>query len=111
MNGIEVVSIQEIEKLYSPGIGRHWFDADTMRFFRTRLADCGYKAADGTIYFASTEKNPSGVRKGSIRRFMGPGKIATVGEFHSYGNMTTADKHARRIAEESFMRGREQVSA
>ena len=95
--------MQEIESLYSPGIGRHWFDADTMRFFRSRLADVGYGAVDGSVYFVSSEQN-HGMggpyrRLYSVRRLSGPkGDIRTVGKFQAYASSATAHKYAKGYA-------------
>jgi hypothetical protein len=91
--------MQEIEKLYSPGIGRHWFDADTMRFFRSRLADFGYQSGDGHIYFVTSEKGPHMKRAYTVRCLTGPkGNINTVGEFQSFGASGTATKYAKGYA-------------
>jgi hypothetical protein len=91
--------MQEIESLYSPGIGRHWFDADTMRFFRSRLADVGYQASDGRVYFVSSEKGPHSKRAYTVRCLTGPkGDIKTVGEFQAFGTSATATRYAKGYA-------------
>ena len=95
--------MQEIESLYSPGIGRHWFDADTMRFFRSRLADVGYQASDGRVYFVSSERNQGmGLpypRLYTVRCLTGPkGDIKTVGEFQAFGTSATATRYAKGYA-------------
>jgi hypothetical protein len=68
-------------------VGGHWFDRDTMRFFKTRIEsgavalhteDC-HKAR-----FITSEKGPDGVRKYSIREAQPDGSIDTVGEFQQY---------------------------
>lgn len=96
---MNALSLQEIERLYDPGIGRHWFDVDTMRFFKCRLAEVGYQREDGAVFFVSSEKGPS-VRAYTVRKLTGPkGSIETVGEFQAYGNGRTADRAARAYAE------------
>ena len=104
---MNILSRQEIEKLYSPGVGRHWFDADSMRFFRSRLSDVGYQAPDGRIYFVSSEQN-HGMggpydRLYSVRCLTGPkGDIKTIGEFQAFGTSATATKYAKGYASGNF---------
>jgi hypothetical protein len=74
-----------------------------MRFFRSRLADVGYQAADGRVYFVSSERNRGmGVpypRFYTVRCLTGPkGDIKTVGEFQQYTYSRGADTAARRLA-------------
>lgn len=38
------------------GAGSHWFDLDTLRFFRSRLPREAYQGADGRWYFISSEQ-------------------------------------------------------
>ena len=96
---MKIISMQEIEAMYVPGISRHWFDADTMRFFKTRLAQVGYQHADGSVYFVTSEKPPYGERRYSVRRLTGfKGDIQTIGEFCGYKNAATANKYAEGYA-------------
>ena len=92
------ITIQEIERRYSPGIGRHWFEPSTMRFFKSRLAELGYEGPCG-VFFVSSEKGPHGVRAFSVRQLAGPGRINTIGEFQAYGTSKAAHRAARRCAE------------
>ena len=97
------ISMDEIEVMYSPGIGRHWFDADTLRFFRGRLAAGGYQAADGSVYFVSSEQNHGmGApypRLYTVRRLSGPkGNVETVGEFQQYRTTGAATAAAKGYA-------------
>ena len=63
--------------------GSHWFDEDTMRFFRTRLSGTVYQGPGG-IYFVTSEKPPHGPRAHSVRQYRpADRKIDTVGEFCS----------------------------
>lgn len=99
---MNILSMQEIEQRYAPGIGRHWFDADTMRFFRTRLAQVGYESADGKVYFVTSDQNRgfggTYPRLYSVRVLKGPGDIDTVGEFQAFRTGKTADRYARGYA-------------
>jgi hypothetical protein len=104
------INMATIRRRYEPGEGRHWFDADTMRYFHTRLPDHGWEGPGGT-YFASSEQRepyayrdirgelqPATPRRYSVRKLAGPGKIDTIGEFHSYGTLAQADGAAKRFA-------------
>lgn len=100
---MNILSMQEIEQIYGPGEGRHWFEASTMRFFKCRLASTGYQSADGSVYFVSSEQNSSPrfsyPRLYSVRRLTGPkGSIETVGEFQSFKTAGTANKYAKGYA-------------
>jgi len=97
MLDIETISIADIERDYSPGVDRHWFDADTLRFFKSRLASYGYRGPGGT-FFVSSEKPPHGPRAYTVRQLVGPGKIKTVGEFCEIKTRATADRRAKALA-------------
>lgn len=63
--------------------GSHWFDPDTMRFFRCRVGDQVYQGPGG-VYFVTSEKySDTAARKYSVRQFTSPDKINTIGEFNS----------------------------
>ncbi len=98
---MEFVPMHEIISTYNPGPGRHWFDADTMRFFRSRLPDGGYKSADGRIYFVTSEKNSSQrysfPRLYSVRCFFN-GDVKTIGEFQAFKTSATAHRYAKGYA-------------
>ena len=77
--------------------GSHWFDRDSMRFFKTRIEPQVYQGPGG-IYFVTSEKGPSEVRLFSVRQYR-PSRcnIDTVGEFN---NLSRAEAHriAQRLA-------------
>lgn len=86
-----LITMQAIRDMYQPGYGRHWFDPDTMRFFSCRLPEFGYTAEDGSAYFVSSERGPSGVRRYTVRRLTGTGgEIETVGQFQQYATRSAA---------------------
>lgn len=69
----------------------HWFDKDTMRFFKSRLVQDVFPTDSGRVYFVSSEQGPDNVRKFSIRCYTIAGDdISTVGEFNSYVTKTQA---------------------
>lgn len=106
-----VTSIDSVKAHYCPAPGRHWFDADTLRFFRSRLPQQVYR--DGTYaqpgrfaYFVTSEKYAnrfSGTnlpRKWSVRRYdYDERDISTIGEFQEYSSRNGADARARYLAE------------
>lgn len=61
--------------------GSHWFDPDTMRFFKGRVLDTVYYG-DGGI-FVSSEAREGNDRRYTVRKFNPDGAdISTVGEFN-----------------------------
>ena len=99
---MNLISIAEIEARYQPGIGRHWFDPDTLRFFRCRLPQTGYESPAGKVYFVTSEQNRGFggpyPRLYSVRVLTGPGEIDTAGEFQAYRTRAAADRAARKLA-------------
>lgn len=72
--------------------GSHWFDRDTMRFFKTRIHPYVYQG-EGGIYFVTSETNPSGITACSVRQFKPEGPdIKTAGEFHAYSKDNAISK-------------------
>lgn len=84
----------DLIEAYRPGPGRHWFDAESIRFFRTRLPRWVYPAPSG-VYFVSSEKCSHFRRAYSVRRFTG-GRIETVGEFNSFPTRALAFQAMRK---------------
>jgi hypothetical protein len=65
--------IERIRDLYRPGYDRHWFDADTTRYFRTRYPEGGYTTACGTrTFFVTSERRPNGPRAYTVRVLIAP---------------------------------------
>src|SRR5271166_1281025 len=94
------IAIDTIIREYGPGQGRHWFDRDTMRFFKTRLPQGGYTSVDGKrVYFVTSEHGPHMPRKYSVRVWDRETRgIGTMGEFNSYTSRSAADRVARGYA-------------
>lgn len=90
---------EAVRNYYQPGRGRHWFDADSMRFFKSRLPEYGMVGADRAIYFVSSEQGPTGPRAYSVRVIRGPGDIETVGAgFMGYATRAQALGACKRLA-------------
>lgn len=76
----------------------HWFDKDTLRFFRSKVSPTIYKGSR-CAYFVTSEEGPSGGRRYSIRKTCdGGGKIDTVGDFQRFSTLSAAREEAKRIA-------------
>ena len=67
-------------------LGHHWFDADTLRFFRSRIGLELY----GGRYFISSEAGPDRVRRFTVREAAASGAITTVGGFQSHVSRAAA---------------------
>jgi hypothetical protein len=80
--------------------GGHWFDRDTLRFFRSRVSSRVYQGFGG-VYFVSSERGPSGKRRYSVRSFdQSTASIETAGEFQQFGTAAPAHREAARLAKE-----------
>ena len=66
--------------------GRHWFEDDTMQFFKTRLES---DLIDG-LYFISSERGPHGPRAFSVRMADEEAHIQTIGDFMAYETLKDA---------------------
>jgi hypothetical protein len=97
---MSTVPMSEIRERYAKGSpGGHWFDADTMRFFRTRLTRYGYAHADGRAFFVTRETNPSDKTAYSVRVISADGSdIDTAGAFHSIASLADARRRAKAYA-------------
>lgn len=86
---METVDIRDIERLNAQK-GKHWFEADALRFFRSRYADSA-TIKDGGAYFTSSEKGPGMSRRYSVRRMdMETGSVDSVGGFEAYDTLARA---------------------
>ncbi len=61
-------STQELVAQYKQLSSGHFFDADTMRFFKSRITGNYRRLSDTEALFITTEKGPDNVRKATIRR-------------------------------------------
>lgn len=74
----------------------YWFDADTMRYFSTRVADYVIPMTDdsGSLFITSDKQDEESLRRYTVRKCDLDGEISTVGEFLGHKNMTQARNHA-----------------
>lgn len=99
-NRAQIYSLDDLKTHYRRNTKGHWFDKDTMRFFRSRLSDRLHFGAE-SIYFVSSEQGPSGVRLYSVRKYTpSSGEIDTVGDFQQYKTSSSAQRAAERAARE-----------
>lgn len=77
----------------------HWFDADTLRFFKSRVGSIAYRDGRGGAYFTTSEKGPNDIRAYSVRHY-DPDRcgINTVGKFQQYRTSAQADRAAKKLA-------------
>ena len=79
MSGLQ---IEYKNRHYENGTEGHYFDADTMRFFKSRIG-IARRCKSGIWYFVTSEQPPHGPRMWSVRKMELDGDINTVGEFCS----------------------------
>lgn len=90
---VQIVSIEEVKRLAEKRHS-HFFDADTMRFFKSRVSEEAYKFGD-KIYFITSESGPSGIRKWTTRFVKEDGDIDTLGQFQEHGSLLDARRAIR----------------
>lgn len=78
--------------------GSHFFDSDTMRFFRSRVL----RTVFGGRYFVTSEqfvmRAYAGPRRYTVRAVTSDGNVTTIGEFQAYATARDAAKAARALA-------------
>lgn len=80
--------------------GFHYFDADTMRFFGSRVLPRVF----GGHLFVTSERSgfdPNSPRRYSVREVFPDGSIDTVGEFNEYATAAAATRAADRLSRET----------
>ena len=71
-----------IKDYYTLNPEGHWFDTDTMRFFKCRLPDYGY-CKDDDYLFLSSECGPTDIRLYTVRKMnRTTGEIENIGPFN-----------------------------
>lgn len=84
---------------------RHWFERDTMRFFRSKIERDALRFGqliDDKYFITSEQFDSDSPRLYSVRRFNPKeGSINTVGEFQEFGTKGQAKKFAWCMADEN----------
>ncbi len=95
--------IDEVKRRAEKG-APHFFDADTMRFFSSRISELAWKI-DENIYFITSEadkgpyKHQGSVRAYTVRKCDINGDIDTVGKFQEHETLNDARKEIKAIWE------------
>ena len=80
-------------------MGSHWFDPETLRFFRCRINPRITTAADGWYFISSEQSSWDAERRYSIRRVSWEREdftIDTIGDFQQYGSLAAASAALRK---------------
>ena len=99
-----ILDIHELREAVKAA-GSHFFDADSMRFFDSRILPGVWNAADGSAYFVTSERFRGsggyiGPRLFSVRRWAN-GTVDTVGKFQAHKTAGQAKREAARLAQAS----------
>lgn len=73
-----------------------WFSPGNIKFFKTKLPKVAY-ATDAGLLFITSEVNPSGEKRYSIRQQKVSAEIKTVGPFHFYPTRQAAIAEIKRL--------------
>jgi hypothetical protein len=94
-------SLEDVRALYRAAQpDGHWFDADTMRAFGTRLMSQVFADGQGGAYFCTSEPYAwTGPRVYTVRHINAAGEVTTVGgELGTYATRDKALREARTLA-------------
>jgi hypothetical protein len=93
--GASMRDVKECAKVCSS----HWFDRDTMRFFKSRVGDKAYADGRGGAFFVSSEQGPHMARAYSVRHYSADRcGIDTVGDFMGHKTSAQATAAAKKLA-------------
>lgn len=87
------MTIDQIKRANSSA-GHHFFDRDTLRFFRSRVSGRTYVGARGETYFVTSEQGPHSLRRYTVRVTTDGVSINSVPEFQAFANARTAHAYA-----------------
>lgn len=90
----DIFSVSDMERKHYG----HWFDRDTMRFFKSRIMSNIFPSKTA-IYFVSSEQNDNRPRLFTVRKYdIKNDDISTIGEFQGYESKTKALTSALNLA-------------
>jgi len=92
---MKTVSIDQVKERAEKG-SPHFFDDDTIRFFKSRISETCYKIGTD-IYFITSERGPNMPRKWTVRKCDLKGDINAVGDFQEYDNLMQARRAIKEI--------------
>lgn len=99
---VDYLAMYDVERA-NDRAGLYWFEAGTMRFFRSRVGAYAYATKDGRYaYFVSSEQfSWDSPRLYTVRvQDRATGQIDTVGEFQQYASRSGADKRAQKLVQD-----------
>ena len=85
-------------------VGSHFFDADTMRFFSSRVSELMWKKGDD-IYFVTSEadkghiKHKGSIRAYTVRKCSKEGSIDPISDFQEYPTLAQARTAIKEVLE------------
>jgi hypothetical protein len=86
-------------KAVSKQAGKHFFDKETMKFWKSRVYDDLYHCPDGRILFITSEQYGELPRLYKVREFnTETARISTLGEFQGYQSKAAAMCAAAKLA-------------
>ena len=95
---MQIIDTANIRAHYGHGPGRHWFDPDTLRFFRTRIGETAYSVGSVAL-FVTSEQPPGGRRAYTVHRYdFDTRTISTADTFMGYASRNGAHAAAQRKA-------------
>jgi len=95
--------IDEVKRRAEKG-SPHFFDADTMRFFSSRVSELAWQK-DEIIYFITSEadksyhKHSGSIRAWTVRKSDIDGDITTLGDFQGHETLSQARKAIKEVIE------------
>ena len=94
-----IYSIQDLQRDYQSNTKGHWFDPDTLRFFKSRFSEeLFYQPQDNLIYFISSEKGPDDKRAYSVRSYnVLTRDIETVQDFQGFNTLNSAKNYCKKL--------------
>ena len=83
-------------RLAVSGTGSHFFDADAMRFFNSRLETGGFEVNAGTVFITSEQFDDETPRLFTVRLFHN-GSVTDIGGFQRHKTLDSAKKMVKSI--------------
>lgn len=90
----DVTTINELQRVARG----HFFDKDTMRFFRSKVYDGFKRTADGVVFITSERDVMGGEpRAYTLRLLDADGDVSTVGDFQAFASLKAAQRALIRL--------------
>ena len=89
-------------KQYARECGSHFFDADTMRFFRSRVAPRVYHMATGIVFITSEQFDANSPRLYTVRIMREGANFDDIDGFQAHSSLRQARAAAKRYLTEAI---------